>query len=130
MLGDWYWTKKLQQLKNDVKNNEKDFYRKIAMIEYHAYSSKKSNRIFPLKGDSLESMEFTKELILQILENRKDVKFLIMRSKRKWKDFLNIDIEGDERFICKDNKSMSQSITPKNLGEEKYNIILSVLNLT
>lgn len=128
MLGDWYWYKKIKQLKEDVNIDEKDFFKQIALIEYHGYSSKESSRRFPLKGDSFKSMDFTKELVLKIIKNKPDVIFLIMRSSKKWENLLDIEINGNKRFIYKDNKGMSQRISPQNLGDENYNKLIELLN--
>lgn len=57
-----------------------------------------------------------------------------MRSSQKWENLLN---EGNKNFfqvkkdksiiICKENKGMSQAITPKNLGEKQYETIVNIL---
>ena len=120
MLGDWYWYNKLEQLRKDVIINgiamdEEEFYKKIALIEYHGYSSITSNKTFPTKNKSLESQHYIREMIKYIAENN-DVRFLIMRSKDKWIKFLGeIYSKSETKFIIKENKSMSQSISPKNL---------------
>ena len=120
MLGDWYWYNKVEQLRKDVIINgiamdEEEFYKKIALIEYHGYSSITSNKTFPTKNKSLESQHYIREMIKYIAENN-DVRFLIMRSKDKWIKFLGeIYSKSETKFILKENKSMSQSISPKNL---------------
>lgn len=132
MLGDWYWYKKLKHLKDSVNIDENEFFRRIALMEFHGYSSETSNHSFPWKKQYLDSQRFTKELIWHIAE-KKNVCFLIMRSSKKWEDLLN---EGNENFfqkkteegiiICKENKGMSQAITPNNL-ELKYKTIVNIL---
>ena len=116
MLGDWYWYKKLKQLKDDVGLDDYTFFSKIALIEFHGYSSITSNRSFPLGKIYLESQLFTKRMIQYIVQ-RDDVVFLIMRSKKKWTDFLGEGFinEYENKFVIKDNKGMSQSITQDNL---------------
>lgn len=116
MLGDWYWYKKLKQLKDDVGLDEDAFFRKIALIEFHGYSSITSNHSFLSGNGYLESQLFTKRMIQHIVQ-RDDVVFLIMRSKKKWTDFLGEGFikEYDNKFVIKDNKGMSQSITHDNL---------------
>lgn len=134
MLGDWYWYKKLKQLKDDVGLDDYTFFRKIALIEFHGYSSITSNRSFPLGKIYLESQLFTKRMIQYIVQ-RDDVVFLIMRSKKKWIDFLGKEFmnEYKDKFVIKDNKGMSQSITRDNLDGkgnsdgEKYRILKNIL---
>lgn len=128
MLGDWYWYNKLEHLRkaviiNGIVMDEEEFYKKIALIEYHGYSSITSNKTFPTKNKSLESQHYIREMIKYIAENN-EVRFLIMRSKGKWEEFLgDIMVNQKKKFIIKENKSMSQSISPKNLedGNAKSN---------
>lgn len=128
MLGDWYWYNKLEHLRkaviiNGIVMDEEEFYKKIALIEYHGYSSITSNKTFPTKNKSLESQHYIREMIKYIAENN-EVRFLIMRSKGKWEEFLgDIMVNQKKKFIFKENKSMSQSISPKNLedGNAKSN---------
>lgn len=128
MLGDWYWHKMLRHLKEEVirrnANIEEDvFYKRIALIEYHAYSSIKSQRTFPLRNIFLDSQVFTKKLIWHISQ-KEDIRFLIMRAKDKWKKMLDDDNPGfydsnvkKGKIVFKENKGMSQAITPNNLGK-------------
>ena len=90
MLGDWYWVKMLKQLRTDTGLSEKEFYRRIALVEYHGYSSQTSGRVFPRKGDKLESQDFLKKMLWYIAESRRDdVCFLVMRAKKEWTKLLS-----------------------------------------
>lgn len=131
MLGDWYWFKKLKSLQVDVNYNEEEFYKKIAIIEYHGYSSQTSNHIFPIRNKYLETQLFIKKMIWYLAE-KDDVRFLIMRSENKWKNLLNHENNDffethKEKFLCKKNKGMSQSVSSKNLDEtyEQLKLFLS-----
>lgn len=131
MLGDWYWYKKLKQLKDDVGLDEDAFFRKIALIEFHGYSSQTSNHIFPIRNKYLETQLFIKKMIWYLAE-KDDVRFLIMRSENKWENLLNHENNDffethKEKFLCKKNKGMSQSVSSKNLGEtyEQLKLFLS-----
>ena len=96
MLSGWYWTKRLKNLQEELEKergiSKTAFFRKVAVIEYHGYSSTTAAKGFPSKR--LHSQVFTKELIKHIA-CRKDVVFLIMRSKDKWDKLMNYDSEGN-----------------------------------
>ncbi len=135
MLGDWYWYKKLRTLKEAIKIEEELFWQRIALVEFYGYSSQTSNHSFPWKNQYLDSQQFTKKLIWYIANRKeKEVRFLIMRSAKKWEELLN---QGNENFfekmekkriiLCKENKGMSQAITEKNLGEDNFSEIVSLL---
>lgn len=133
MLGDWYWYKMLRHLKEEVIRRtpnikEDDFYKRISLIEYHAYSSITSQRAFPLRNKFLESQIFTKKLIWYVSQ-KEDTRILIMRSKDKWKKLLDDDYPGffennvkNKKILIKENKGMSQAITENNLGDIFKNI--------
>lgn len=123
MLGDWYWEKGLAKLRENVVDKdytEKQFYRDIALMQYHSYTSEKYGRTFTKTGYFLESQKFTVELIKYIIDKNKDTIFVIMRSFNKWKELLE-DGEKDfwkknqKRFLIKNNGSMSQAISENNL---------------
>ena len=123
MLGDWYWYRRLKRLRTDVGIEEDDFFKKIALIEYHGYSSETSNRTFPLHKKYLKSQEFIIDMIHYIAQ-KDNVRFLIMRSTEKWKELLNSNPNEPHFFenniakiLCKTNKGMSQAITYNNLGD-------------
>ena len=121
MLGDWYWYRMLKRVRTEVGIDEDEFFKKIALIEYHGYSSETSNRTFPLRKQYLKSQEFIRELIHYVAQ-KDNVRFLIMRSAEKWKELLNSNdshfFENNiTKFLCKTNKGMSQAITQNNLGD-------------
>ena len=128
MLSGWYWTKKFKTLREDFclesGLDELEFYRRIAVIEFFAYSSTTCEKGFPLYGKTsgyLKSQEYTKQLIQQIVETRKDeVRFLIVRAKKQWTYFLK-EVYDDKIFLCKGNKGRCQSITRENLAEKDKN---------
>lgn len=124
MLGDWYWVKMLRQLREDTGLEEKEFYRRIALVEYHGYSSQTSGRIFPRKKDKLASQAFLKDMLWYIAESKKDkVHFLIMRAKDKWKELLTDEFFKyfNSSIIEKKSSSMiSQYITPANFEGNIY----------
>ena len=131
MLGDWYWYKKLTTLQNDVKIDEDEFYKNVAIIEYHGYSSQTSDHNFPIGNKYLKTQIFIKKMIWYLAENKKDVRFLIVRSEKKWRDLLSDGYKMffdkyEDKFLCKGHKGMSQSITEKNLGKDIYDELKNV----
>ena len=126
MLGDWYWVKMLRELRQNTKLCDKDFYRRIALVEYHGYSSQTSGRVFPRKGDKLVSQDFLKKLLWYVAENRKEeVCFLVMRAKKEWRNLLSDKFFDSFNVIEKKPSSMiSQYITRANFEDDKYDEIL------
>lgn len=137
MLSGWYWTKKLKTLREDFclepGLDELEFYRRVAVIEFFGYSSTTCEKGFPLCGENsgyLKSQEFTKQLIQDIVDKRKnrkdDIRFLILRAKKQWISFLG-NIYNEELFLYKGNKGRCQSITRENLSEDVYEKILKAV---
>lgn len=124
MLGDWYWVKMLRQLREDTGLEEEKFYQRIALVEYHGYSSQTSGRIFPRKKDELASQTFLRKMLWYIAESKKEkVHFLIMRGNDKWRKLLTDEFfeKFNSSIIEKKASSMiSQYITPANFEENKY----------
>ena len=137
LLEDQYWENKLKQLKDDVKQKNQfiedtEFFKQIAMVEYHGYSSQEANRTFPLKGVFLESQKYIKDMLWYIAENKKeDVRFLIMRSKPKWKKLLSDDFFKKFKSLIiekKNSSTRSQHITPANFENGKYEDLVDFLS--
>lgn len=123
MLSGWYWTKRLKTLQEELVQecnmSKTEFFRKVAVIEYHGYSSTTAARSFPNKP--LPSQKFTIKLIKHIAY-RKDVCFLIMRSKDKWEKLLvedNIwgELDSKGKLIFRKTPGRSQYITNENLKD-------------
>lgn len=131
MLSGWYWTKKLKTLREDfcieTELDELEFYKRVAVIEFFGYSSTTCEKGFPLCGKNsgyLESQKFTLQLIIDIVNKRKnrkdDIRFLILRASDKWISFLG-DIYDEKLFLCKGNKGRCQSLTRDNLAVKDEN---------
>ena len=144
LLGDEYWENKFSNLINDeeVVNDDysvEQFYRDVAIIQYHAYSSTVDGG-FPQKGCwPLPSQEFTRDLIKYVADKNPDTVFVIMRAKDRWIKLLNSDgvwcdsMRKKKRLLIRNNKSMSQAISEKNLGftddgKRIYEIIKQAFN--
>lgn len=125
IIGDWYWYKKLtplmERLQGDL--NEQEFFRNIAIIQYLPYTSI-SYKDKKYKG--IDSREFTKKLVLQILNKEEDIMVLVLRGSSKWKELI-----GEKNLISSDkviiNTNRSQSISPGNLGEKEFEKICKIL---
>jgi len=120
ILQGWYWSKRFKTLITDIELDETEFYKKVALIEYHGYSSKASTKGFPY--ETLPSQKFTIQLIKHIA-TKNDVCFLIMRSIGKWEKLLNSEnnlwdeMKKQGKLIYRNNPGRSQYITNENLKD-------------
>lgn len=143
-LGDWYWVDKLKDLRdayiakkkgsgmNDIEL-ENEFYSKIAIVEYCAYTSQCFSD--STKIENLPTVEFIKDLVWHIEANKKAL-FVILRAKGKWEAVLH---KGtlDDSSRCVVNNNISQNLSRNNLklkegssregDKEPFDIILDKL---
>lgn len=138
MLQGWYWSKRFKRLIQDSKMEELDVYKRIALIEFHGYSSASSGKSFPIKrkgsASILSSQQFIKDMVSFIAKKPDDeVCFIIVRSQNKWNSLLE-EIWDKSFFsnkrILKDNNGRGQSITPENIGKGNYDRVLNILKRT
>lgn len=132
LIGENYWRGddkkfgRLSVLKPETMN-EFDFYKKIAVVQYCAYTSKEYGGEFS-KGNFLPTQIYTKELIRYIAYNRPDVKFVILRAENKWKNLLDADVWETmlpNTIIAK--LPIQQRLNRTNLGEDKYEELMSII---
>ncbi len=132
LIGENYWrgddkkVGRLSVLKPDTMN-EFDFYKKFAIVQYCAYTSKEYGGGFD-KGKYLPTQIYTKELIRYIAYNRSDVKFVILRAEDKWKNLLDADVWQTmlpNTIIAK--YPIQQRLNKANLGEDKYEELMSFI---
>lgn len=125
-IGANYWYNKLRGLKSDLNMDDQEFFKKIALVQYCAYTSQKYQD-FP-KDTILPSQLLTKDIIRDLVYNHPDTKFVIMRSWKKWRNLLDDDVwfMMQPRLIV--NTNMSQALTKGNLGDNKYQEILDALS--
>ena len=129
ILGGWYWTKRLKKLQDESGLSEREFYKRVAVLQFFGYSSTTCEKGFLCykKHNELPSQGFNRQLIKYIIENKSDnVRFLIIRAKQQWVKFLNKDdfnlySKYSDMFLEKTNKGRSQSITRENLMEKDKN---------
>lgn len=125
LIGAHYWYNMIKDIKNDLNADEDEFFSRIALIQYCAYTSKKY-KDFP-KRTVLPSQLLTKDIIRDVVYNHPDTKFIIMRSWQKWRELLDDDVwyMMQPRLVI--NTNMSQSLTIGNLGDDKYQFIVNAL---
>lgn len=131
-VGENYWrgdgNKKgrLSVLKPDSMD-EFEFYKKFAVVQYCAYTSKEYGGGFKDRA-YLPSQKFTKELIRHIAYNRPEVKFVILRAADKWKNLLDPDVWYTMRpntIIAK--HPIQQRFSEGNLGEKEFEEIQKII---
>lgn len=125
VIGAKYWYNRFENIKNDLNKDEDEFYGKIALIQFCAYTSIKY-KDFP-KREILPSQQLTKDIIRNIVYNHTDTKFVIMRSWQKWRGLLDDDVWYKMRPRLVINTNMSQALTIGNLGDYKYQFIINAL---
>lgn len=131
-IGENYWrgdgNKKgrLSVLKPDSMD-EFEFYKKFAVVQYCAYTSKEYGGGFKDRA-YLPSQKFTKELIRHIAYNRPEVKFVILRAKDKWENLLDPDVWQTMRpntIIAK--YPIQQRFSEGNLGEKEFEKLMEII---
>lgn len=124
--GDGKKTGRLSVLKPDTMD-EFEFYKKFAVVQYCAYTSKEYGGGFH-KGEILPSQRFTKDLIRYIAYNRSDVKFVILRAEDKWKNLLDADVWYTmlpNTIIAK--YPIQQRFNKANLGAKKFEELMDII---
>ena len=107
--------------------DEFEFYKKFAVVQYCAYTSKEYGGGFKDRA-YLPSQKFTKELIRHIAYNRPEVKFVILRAADKWKNLLDPDVWHTMRpntIIAK--HPIQQRFSGGNLGEKEFEEIQKII---
>ena len=132
LLSENYWkgdgkkTGRLSVLKPDTMD-EFEFYKKFAVVQYCAYTSKEYGGGFH-KGEFLPSQRFTKDLIRYIAYNRSDVKFVILRAEDKWKNLLDADVWYTmlpNTIIAK--YPIQQRFNKANLGAKEFEELMDII---
>ena len=121
IIGDWYWYKKFTPLFEFVP--EKEFFQKVAIIQYLPYTSKSYKE---KTYDGIKSMKYSQTLLKYILENRKNVTVLVLRAKSKWEKIIKNTKKDDSNIVIY-NSHRCQSISENNLKDNNFNIIKKAL---
>lgn len=125
MLADWYWYDILSKWEKEGLSIE-ELTPKIALIQNIAYSSITAKDL--PKGKILPSQLYIKKMIRHTAEN-KDAIFVVPRAVKKWQALLGptwTRLEEEGRIIIGRNPR-NQHLTEKNLGNENYQKIISLL---
>ncbi|MCQ2059600.1 MAG: hypothetical protein MJY71_07215 [Bacteroidaceae bacterium] len=121
IIGDWYWYKKFTPLMEELKMDEVEFFKKVAIIQYLPYTSIAYK---DKKYDNIKSIAFTIDLVKHILE-RENCIVLILRAASKWEKVLNLkDMTVKAKVITNTNRN--QSISKGNL-HDNFNTIVSIM---
>lgn len=128
ILGEFYWEDALKPLGVAAYGVEsyQQIYNNVAILQFLGYSS----TVKSLPTETLPSQQFTRMLIRYLAEEKKGVKFLLMRAEKEWRRLIDKDIwamlENESRLIISDHYR-NQSITEKNIGAEKFKILMETL---
>lgn len=132
LLGDWHWYNKLIQLCKDAKMPEMEFFKKVALIQLMPYSSTSCNKVIT----NLPSQEYTKQLILYLLEQPNAPLFVVMRSEPDWEELLGIrfhESQFKDRFVLRKrdkngHRPRMQYINQNAFADNGYKRIIQAFN--
>jgi len=128
ILGECYWEKALVPLGKAAygAGNYRQVYRDVALLQFLAYTS----AVKSLPAEILPSQQFTRMLIRYLAEEKKSVKFLLMRAEKEWRRLIDKDVwaklESEGRIIISDHYR-NQSITENNVGAAKFKALVDAL---
>ena len=133
MISGWYWTKKFKELREAAQIDESEFYRRVALIEFHGYSSISYKEWYKEQPRYLNSQLFNKRLIKYIIEHQEEVCFLVLRSWDLWEGLLDSD-KDEKDYVAKhidmfkiNEHPRCQYITENNLGKTVWNEIITAV---
>lgn len=128
ILGECYWESTLKPLGMTAYGVEdyQQIFSDVALLQFIAYTSE----VKSLPTKILPSQLFTRMLIRYLAEEKKNVKFLLMRAEKEWRSLIDKNIwamlESEGRLIISDHYR-NQSITEKNIGTDKFHILVETL---
>lgn len=133
LLSDWYWYDMFANLRKDCKLDDDQFAEKVAIMQLIPYHSAKCENVIT----NLPTQQYTRELILSMLEQPNCPIFVVMRSEKKWAELLGIDFKDpkyiDKFILRKRDKNnhlpRKQFITSKAFERENtdYNTIVTAI---
>ena len=117
ILGDWYWYDMFAPLRKDCYLDDDTFAEKVAIMQLIPYHSVRCKD----KTLDLPTQQYSKQLILYMLEQPDCPQFVVMRSEEKWAELLGIDFRDSkykDKFILRktdknDNPPRKQFISEK-----------------
>ena len=100
ILGDWYWHDIFAPLRRDTGLEDDAFAEKVAIMQLIPYHSVRCRDITL----DLPTQQYSKQLILYMLEQPDCPQFVVMRSEKKWAKLLEIDFRDPkykDKFILR-----------------------------
>ena len=118
-LDDWYWYDIFTKFRDDAglpdEDNTNDvIFNNVALVQYVGYLSKSWKALPRI----LPSQEFTRTLVHYLALRKKDVLFVVSRSKKEWKELIGDEIwdmlKSENRLVLRttfeNKKGIIQSI--------------------
>ena len=122
VMDNGYWSSRLEDLKREGVDLSI-----IGLIQYIPYASERYDSWE--KDGSLETQQFSKRIILYLLQSKTSTLFLVMRSKKKWEELIG----KEEMEKYKDNfifnkHPICQKISSNNLEDQYERIVAALKN--
>lgn len=136
-LDDWYWYDIFNKFREDAglpdEDNTNDvIFDNVALVQYVGYLSKSWKALPRI----LPSQEFTRTLIHYLALRKKDVLFVVSRSKKEWKELIGDEIwdmlKSENRLVLRatfeNKKGITQTIrtqyfTPTSFEGDGFKLI-------
>lgn len=125
VIGDGYWRRMMDDIKEDLKDEKYDFMKKIALIQYIPYFSKEMGSHF--KMETLPTQYYAKHLIRRILYEEPDALFLVMRSEKQWKSLIGDEMEKFENRFIVNEHPLVQKLSRNNLNTKERDVYGEIL---
>lgn len=115
-LDDWYWYDIFTKLREDAglpdEDNTNDvIFDNVALVQYVGYLSKSWKALPRI----LPSQEFTRMLVHYLALRKKDVLFVVSRSKKEWKELIGDEIwdmlKSENRLVLRATFENKKGIT-------------------
>ena len=140
-LDDWYWYDIFNKFRDDAglpdEDNTNDvIYNNVALVQYVGYLSKSWKALPRI----LPSQEFTRTLVHYLSLRKKDVLFVVSRSRKEWKELIGDKIwdmlKSENRLVLRatfeNKKGITQTIrtqyfTPTSFEGDGFKLIADKL---
>lgn len=140
-LDDWYWYDIFTKFREDAglpdeDNTDDVIFDNVALVQYVGYLSKSWKALPKI----LPSQEFTRTLIHYLALRKKDVLFVVSRSRKEWKELIGDEIwdmlKSENRLVLRatfeNKKGITQTIrtqyfTPTSFEGDGFKLIADKL---
>lgn len=134
-LVDWYWHDTFATLRESCNLSKDEFFKRVAVMQLMPYHSTKCNKVLL----NLPTQQYTKNLILQMLNQPDCPLFVVMRSEVQWAKLLFGLKDGfknspsKDHFILRkrnanDSRPRGQYINENAFDDNIYNTIVNAIN--